>query len=429
MPGRDTGLALVGPSTPSWTPIKGGTTDTITLAEHGRIQRRWNAQWTAWQTETVFEKPVEYSSQLAVADNLFVDENIQAVNGKWLFSGTAGHRAFGANFRAIKRASGRETWATQIKAYFDEAKTHDSTLPSHDGTIAGLDVVIEARNLSNYFHFVRETLPTIAMVACEKTFTGRIKIVTKATTLPSFVQAHIATLFPELKDRVDLVQTPSTFDRALIVWHGDIAYFGNPTDHIPNLIGPKNDLANNAYPSRLGKVLMANGNIAALRKLRERALDVTDGISFNHLPNKFWLGRRAARGHDRSLKNEAALLDLLYVRGFQQVLFEDLTPLAQIGAMQNADIMLSYHGAGFTNMAYAAAKTHVIELGTLQTGTIRWDDFASLAHLSGCRYTVAIADYEYDGPEVIPPNRGKGLYPVRMSDHATDRLMTYLDGL
>jgi capsular polysaccharide biosynthesis protein len=94
--------------------------------------------------------------------------------------------------------------------------------------------------------------------------------------------------------------------------------------------------------------------------------------------------------------------------------------------MNDALTMASFHGAGFTNLMYAAPDARVVELGTLQSGMLRLGDFAGLAHASGADYSVAIADYEYDGNRVIPPMRGHGLYPVRITDQGVDRLVEHI---
>lgn len=54
--------------------------------------------------------------------------------------------------------------------------------------------------------------------------------------------------------------------------------------------------------------------------------------------------------------------------------------------MVQAEMMVSCHGVGFTNMRFASPETCVIDMGTLQTGQFRWADFWPHAHASQCRY-------------------------------------------
>ena len=429
MPGRDTGLYLLADPQPLWRPIEGGKPHHIAISEHQRINNRWLDDRQRQAETRLFNSPVEYNTVPVVVENLQIVDNHQAVNGRWLICGPAGERVMGAAFRHWKREKDPEIWVERFSEYFNQSRERSVGPDLWNGTVDGLDFVIEARNLKNYFHFTRETFSTLALIQDIPDFTGRIKIVCDKTDAPSFVWAFINALFPELKDRVEIIKGPQFFERAITVWYGDFPYFQSRDQKLSDVIGETNELDGTRFGSNMNKILYCNGHSRALRKLRQRALQAIDGQSFDHLPRRFWLGRRSAPGRDRSLKNEAEIIARLEARGFGRVFFEDLSPLAQIGVMNHSEMMISYHGAGFTNMMYAAPETHVIELGTLQSGLLRWGDFIGFAHVSGAAYTVAVADYQHDGGKIIPPMRGHGLYPVRITDTGIDAIMAYIDGL
>ncbi len=103
-----------------------------------------------------------------------------------------------------------------------------------------------------------------------------------------------------------------------------------------------------------------------LYRLRERGLQAIAGKDFSHLPRRFWVGRQAGQARSRALEGEGELLEMLALFGFEEVAIETLTPLEQIAIMANAEVLMSYHGAGFANMLFAKSKTHVVEQGTLQ---------------------------------------------------------------
>jgi hypothetical protein len=117
---------------------------------------------------------------------------------------------------------------------------------------------------------------------------------------------------------------------------------------------------------------------------------------------------------------------MLRLFGFDYVVFENLSPLDQIAIMANAEMMVSYHGAGFTNMLFAGPQTYVLELGTLQTAIYRWGDFTSLAHASGCRYISFFADFNKGDPLSSPSFDLDGIVPVALSDHGIAEVMTFI---
>ncbi|MEN8918101.1 MAG: glycosyltransferase family 61 protein [Octadecabacter sp.] len=429
MPSRDGGIHRLGPMPAPWAKVRGGTIKSITLSDKPRINRRWSREWAAQQSDKQFTSAVETDVRPVVVENLTVRDTHLAVNGKWLVTGPAGARLLGTTGRAAKKARGQDASVEELNAFFTQASQHPSELPLWQGDIAGLDFVIEARNLKNYFHFVRETFSVLALIADLDGFTGRIIIVAQDRDVPAFVLAHIAAIFPELRDKVDVHQAPATFERAIIAHYSDSSYFYQHEDKIDGLIPDHQALAKGEIGTNLMKLIILNSYPRSLQKLREVAHKRIEDQRFEHLPDRFWVSRRATPGHDRTIENEDEILALLEPYGFKKIYFEDYAPLTQVGLLRDADIMISYHGAGFTNMLYAGPQARIIELGTLQTARLRMDDFTGFANASQADYTVAVADFPDEFGDDIPPMRGAGIYPVRMSDAAVANLIALVKTL
>ena len=173
-------------------------------------------------------------------------------------------------------------------------------------------------------------------------------------------------------------------------------------------------------------VLAMNAVDSSLPKLRARALKAIEGKDFSHLPKRFLVGRDGDHARVRTMKGEDDLLDMLKMFGFEFVAFERLSPLEQIAIMANAEMMISYHGAGFTNMLFAGPDTYVVELGTLQTAMFRWGDFWRLANVAQCRYVSFFADFNADDPLKEPAFSEDGIVPVHLSGAGLAQVMSFV---
>jgi hypothetical protein len=426
-PGIDDGVYLLSDPQPHWRQVDGANITSIAISEHRKINNRWREEEQKIIEERRYQAPVEYNSVPVVVTGLTVADTHLAVGDKWLLSGAAGERVAGASFRAWKRA-GRDPqdWNDRFTNHFDECQQGGGRVDTWDSPVSGLDFVFEARNLKNYYHFKKELFCNLTLLDEVDGFDGQVQIVCEDPTVPGFVQRFLDDIFPELSGRVHFVTGPKTFRRALTVWQCDFAYFQSSDHRIDGLFGAGHDFADGQFSPGKFKSLRHNGYHRAVRLLRERSLALSGEAEQTDWPRKFWVGRRPTPGHDRSVKNEDRIIAELARNGFGVVYFEDLTPLRQIRVMNDAQTMASFHGAGFTNLMYAAPDARVVELGTLQSGMLRLGDFAGLAHASRADYSVAIADYEYDGNRVIPPMRGHGLYPVRITDQGVDRLVEHI---
>jgi len=427
VPGRDPGLWLAGPAQSLWTAVPAGRFRGAQMSEVKRINALWRAEQEVVTNERCFPQTVEFSADLAVVEDITIARDCMAIGGKWALSGPVGERLLARNSKLWAKKTSRQDWEDRFTQHIAKAQESYAAPPRWTADTRDLPFVIEASNLANYYHFTKELMSSLSLLDALPDWRGRVQIVSERPEPSGFATRWLETLFPELRDRIDYLPSPQHFDRALTVWHGDISYLQAGAAEIAQFSGPEHPLANGVYTTSLAKQLRFGGYSQALRYLRDRGLAAIAGQDFSHLPRRFWVGRKPGEAHDRRLKNEDEIIARLARRGFEPVFFEDLSPLEQIAIMARAEVMVSYHGAGFANMLYAAPTTHVVELGTLQTGRIRLGDFIGFAHVSGADYVVGVADFDHDGPEVIPPMRGHGIYPVRLSDRGLRRLLALVD--
>lgn len=119
---------------------------------------------------------------------------------------------------------------------------------------------------------------------------------------------------------------------------------------------------------------------AADRWLRDQ-LTAGAGVVPARGGRRIYISRRNAK--KRRLVNEDAVEAFLEHRGFETVLTEDLTFQEQIARFAQADVLVSTHGAGLTNMLFAASGLRVVELiepGMADVAYIYWAMADALGH-------------------------------------------------
>ncbi|GAB4460331.1 MAG: hypothetical protein OHK0037_07430 [Elainellaceae cyanobacterium] len=77
-------------------------------------------------------------------------------------------------------------------------------------------------------------------------------------------------------------------------------------------------------------------------------------------PCRLYISRQKTR--DRRVVNEASVIQLLESKGFTTVYLEDCTIAEQAQLFHNAEIVISPHGSGLTNLVFCRPTTQVIEL-------------------------------------------------------------------
>lgn len=106
---------------------------------------------------------------------------------------------------------------------------------------------------------------------------------------------------------------------------------------------------------------LAECDPAAMREIRDLCLTrFGRPINGEAGPSRLYVTRSKARG--RKVANEAAVEECLHARGFVTVAFEDYSFPEQVALMSSAEIMVSIHGAGLTNMIFMRPGGAVVEL-------------------------------------------------------------------
>jgi len=130
---------------------------------------------------------------------------------------------------------------------------------------------------------------------------------------------------------------------------------GFPLDKIleikPNEYIEAKEMILPSLPSKLGTV-----NKWALDFLRSR---LGEHSSKNDV-NKIYISRKNA--NQRRLLNEDEIINFLRVEGYLIVFAEDLSFEQQITIFANADVVISPHGSGLSNIIFCSPGTKVIEL-------------------------------------------------------------------
>ncbi|MEA5619101.1 glycosyltransferase 61 family protein [Cronbergia sp. UHCC 0137] len=79
-----------------------------------------------------------------------------------------------------------------------------------------------------------------------------------------------------------------------------------------------------------------------------------------HLKKRIYITRKLAKG--RRILNEVELQQLLQTKGFETVALESMSVIEQAALFSQAEIIISPHGSGLTNLAFCQPGTQIIEL-------------------------------------------------------------------
>ena len=414
-----------------WRPIERGQIHGFAASAHSEINEKIDNFLSFSARNKEFQKAIEFNTFPVLLENAWFKKSFVSVEGKCLISGAAGTRLLnrycwenGGNDAAVEQ---------RLVDYFLSCQNDaaDKMLPvlAQDAP-KDTPFAVECRNTFNYYHFVTESLCQLCLVE-EAGLQGPIYLHypnNDEKTRP-FARNFIAALFPELADRVIFRRAPVHHDRVVIPYSFANSFYQMPAAEVglmdlyaPSSVYWKGPLATRASQG----VLAMNSLDSSLLKLRSRALRAIEGQDFSHLPRRFWVGREGDLARSRLMKGEAEILDMLKLFGFEFVAFERLGPLEQVAIMANAEMMVSYHGAGFTNMLFAGPQTYVVELGTLQTAMFRWGDFWRLANAAQCRYISFFADFNADDPLREPAFAQDGIVPVHLSPAGLAQVMSFV---
>jgi hypothetical protein len=415
-----------------WRPCQSAKILGFSASEHPEVSEKIDAFIARTQRHRVFAQPVEFNTFPVLMDDVSVQKSYLTAKGKSPISGSAGIRLL--NRYCFEGSSPGFDAEAALMAFFNTPSGPEVAFPQLTKPLS-IDTafVIEARNTFNYFHFLTETLGQLCLVE-EAGVHGPIYIhyPNPDEKTGAFCRAYIDALFPELADRVVFQRAPAKHSCAVTPYNFLASFYFLPEAERAGIDGlaPSDFYWKGPRATRVSHAVLKQNSVdSILFKLRDRALRAIEGKDFSHLPRRFWVSREDEKSRSRPMRGEAELVELLGLFGFETVMFERLSPLEQIAIMANAEVMISYHGAGFANMLFASPKSCVIEVGTLQTAVWRWGDFWRLAHVSQCRYVSFFADFNKADPLAEPSFNEESIVPVHLSTKGRAQVMSFLVSL
>ena len=414
-----------------WRPVERGQITGFAASAHCEINEKIDNYLSYCARNKVFAKAIEFNTFPVVLKDAWFKKSFVSVENKCLISGAAGTRLL--NRYCWENSKTNPAIEQNVVDYFLACQNDPASkdLPVVDQAVPkDTPFAVECRNTFNYYHFVTESLCQLCLVE-EAGLQGPVYLHypnNDEKTRP-FAMGFIKALFPELADRVVFQRAPVHHSRVVTPYNFGNSFYQMPAAEVGllDLYAPSNVYWKGGQATRASQgVLAMNSLDSSLLKLRARALRAIAGKDFSHLPRRFWVGRESDLARPRLMKGEAEILDMLKMFGFESVAFERLTPLEQVAIMANAEMMVSYHGAGFTNMLFAGAQAYVVELGTLQTAMFRWGDFWRLANAAQCRYVSFFADFNADDPLREPAFAQDGIVPVHLSPAGLAQVMSFI---
>lgn len=410
-----------------WREIPGAIIDGFAVSAHDEINTKIRSFVTHSKRHKQFRSPIEIMTSAAVLDCASFRKSHVMTGGKFVLSGASATRLVNT-FRS-ENGEGDVNPVETLNTYFENCRTAnkgrrikvEKTFLEPD-----LDFAIECRNTFNYFHFMTESLCQLCVLDSVG-FQGNVyfHFPNQEEKQGGFTTAFVEALFPEFAGRVFFERAPKEYDLVLTAFDFLGAMSQLPQHDAAPLerIAPEGSVIGSLD---FQPILAMNSVSSSLLSFRERALRMIEGRDFSHLPKRFFVGRGTAQSRHRPLAGDELLLKHLADFGFEYVVFEDLDPLEQIALMAGAEVMISQHGAGFTNMLFAAPDAYVIELGTLQTAQFRWADFWPLAHAARCRYISFFADFNAEDQLREPSFGVDGIVPPAISAQAAAQIVSFV---
>lgn len=426
MPSLHSGIHYI-PPRPGWVirPAKGARIRGFVASENDAM-RKMQRETVSNMKQRLMGDVMEINSSPVVIEGAeFRKGGVLISNRAWL-NGASGDRLR----RKYDLKNDDERQQHRLSDAFARARRRgESQLPVWKDAVDDLDIAIEVKNGFNYYHFTQESLGLLAHFAPDES--GRpINLHLPSGDVRGFIMGFVSAIFPQLADRVRIVHKPTRYKSVRTVYSHRHYLYQVSDERIRQAAAesaehrwgrPRQDMLNR-------RVVGMSSYDSCLRLLREHALRRVPGSLVSSMPKLIWMGRdETGDARARGISGHEPLLEELHGRGFETVIFEHLTPLEQIAAMQAADIVIAPHGAGLVNMIYARPDALVIEIGSRQTQLHRWGVFHPAAHVSGCGYDGVFADIMgAQDPKRVPPI-SKGLLGVTLGPRAMKRILRIVD--
>jgi len=430
-PWTDPGFRLLLEPEFIWRPMPAATIEGFAVSAHREVNKKITAFLTATKRQKVFLKALEFGAVPVLLERASFRKSYIMVSDRLLLSGASGTRLIN-RYRWDNEDADFDV-EMKLDMYLSECRVQNAQreLPLYSGYLEpDVHFAVECSNTINFYHFLTESLPQLTLLD-NLDFAGNIyfHFPNAEEKQRPFAEAFVRALFPEYEGRVFFERAPKDYDKVLTAYD----FAGSQAQMPPAFLDGLEDYAPEGIVEdlklmniRSSSVLAMNSVSSTLLSLRARALAAIEGKDFDHLPKRFFVGRDTRQSRERHMAGEDLLFDHLRLFDFGYVVFENLDPLEQIALMANAEVMISYHGAGFANMLFANPQAHIIEIGTLQTAQYRWGDFWPLAHASQCKYINFFADFQNEDPLSEPDFATDGIVPVAISESAVSQILAFV---
>ena len=430
-PAQDGGLFLLSPADYFWRSRPPALIQGFAASAYAEMNEKINGYLNVTRRHKTFSQAVEFNSVPMLLSQASFRKSFSVVRGKCLLSGASGARLL--NRYIWENEDADNDPEELLVSYFQQCQSlnQNASIPLFNASPPDvLPIAIECRNTSNYYHFITESLSQLAVFA-DSGFRGPIyfHVPNAPDETKAFVRNFVTALFPDLVGRVRFERAAKDYELVLTTFDLSCAYYQFPPEIVGSIaqLAPSNAMfrGHEAYRGSQA-VLSVNAFQSSLTALRNRGLQAIKMHDFSHLPKRFFVGCDDDQGRGRDRVGREHLCEMLQLFGFEYVVFENLSPLELVAIMANAEMMVSYHGAGFTNMIFAGAQTYVLEIGTLQTEVLRWGDSRRLAHAAGCRYISFFADFNQRDPLISPSFDIDGIVPAALSDQGVAEVTAFI---
>lgn len=367
---------------------------------------------------------IQFASFPVYAENFSYIGRLPRIGGKLLLSGASGRRIR----RRMHSSTGESPGDRKIVEQLNEAVGDPHfTIPAakqNFAALAKLPYLIEAKNLTNFYHFTSETLIYLSLYK-EFGLQGEIRLYTSnPQPAASFVHNSIKSFYPELLDRVMIHRGNMEVDKCILPINLQHFFnFKRDLDHdVPSDRAVAGSLIETDY-NNVKTIALAS---------RDRAIDLHRSVALalprtRNYPRYIYVRRKS--GNARPIIGEDKLMTILQNLGFVTISFEDYTPAEQAQIINDASIMVSSHGAGFTNMLYGNPTATFIELSNLQLARHRFGEFHMMAAASGATHVHFFTDHDFPDDTKTPNVHADGLRGVRLPEVALNRIDGFLKTL
>ena len=142
-----------------------------------------------------------------------------------------------------------------------------------------------------------------------------------------------------------------------------------------------------------------------IKKVKEKILPFAlKNATIKYLPKRIYLTRK--KSWARSVDNENELLPILEKYGIAVIAFDDLSFWDQVVLMNNSEMFISIHGAGFSNVLFMKEDTLVLELVNKTYADLEYKfPFWKLANACNLKYFVQFGETKSSEKKLIT---GKG---------------------